>query len=120
RTPPPDARPAPAGVGHPLGSKARNRRGRLRRRSGVQASDFPGGGMLFSSYTVAPDFARALVMGLLGLGVSSVGVALLFREFRLDLIGVRVPGRVVGIQGGRMSEGGGGGGGGGYKMPYSA
>jgi len=29
--------------------------------------------MLFSSYTVAPDFARALVMGLLGLGVSSVG-----------------------------------------------
>ncbi|MBB5430771.1 DUF3592 domain-containing protein [Nocardiopsis composta] len=59
-------------------------------------------------------------MGLLGLGVSSVGVALLFREFRLDLIGVRVPGKVVGIQGGRMSDGGGGGGGGGYKMPYSA
>src|SRR5690606_16444198 len=58
--------------------------------------------------------------GTLGPGGLQRRGALLFREFRLDLIGVRVPGKVVGIQGGRMSDGGGGGGGGGYKMPYSA
>ncbi|WP_017591827.1 DUF3592 domain-containing protein [Nocardiopsis potens] len=70
--------------------------------------------MVLSAYTDPPDPVGALVLGLFGLMFFCAGAGVLFREFRLDLIGARVPGRVAGMQGGTMS------GGDGYRMSTRA